>query len=400
MDAYAAFRSPNYRFLATANLFSTLGLQMIWVAVSWDLYQATKSAMVLGNVGLVQVAPFLAFALFAGHIADRYDRRRTMLVTQVLYLVASLVLVFSDRQVALIYAALFVTATARAFQGPARSAALPLIVPLESLRNAITWNSSVQELASVSGPALAGVLLAAGGSRLVYVVQAASATAVLVSFFLLKLQARPEPEGAVAKPPAIQALVEGVRFVWRDKLILPAISLDLFAVLFGGATALLPIYAVEILHGGVHSLAWLRAAPALGAVTMALTTAHLPKVKAAGRMMLWGVAGFGAATVVFAVSKHFWLSFAMLILTGAFDNISVVLRQSLVQTETPDHVRGRVLAVNNIFISCSNQLGAVESGLAASWLGVVPSVVFGGMATLAIVGAFAVAAKPLRRWMQ
>lgn len=373
---------------------------MIWVAVSWDLYQATKSATVLGNVGLVQVAPFLAFALFAGHVADRYDRRRTMLVTQVLFLAASLILVFGTRSVALIYSCLFVTATARAFQGPARSAALPLIVPVESLRNAITWNSSVQELASVSGPALAGVLLAIGGSKLVYSAQAISAAAVLAAFFLLKLRVAPPPETPVPKVPAVQGIVEGVRFVWRDKLILPAISLDLFAVLFGGATALLPIYAVEILHGGVHALAWLRAAPAIGAVTMAIATAHLPKVKSAGRLMLWGVAGFGVATIVFAVSRNFWLSFAMLILTGAFDNISVVLRQSLVQTETPDHVRGRVLAVNNIFISCSNQLGAVESGMAAAWFGTVPSVAFGGLATLAIVGAFAVSAKSLRHWRQ
>ena len=375
-------------------------MQMIWVAVSWDLYQATKSATVLGNVGLVQVTPFLVFALFAGHIADRYDRRVTMLFTQALLLAASLVLVFGTRSVTLIYSCLFVTATARAFQGPARSAALPLIVPVESLRNAITWNSSVQELASVSGPAIAGVLLAMSGSKLVYIAQAASATAVLIAFFFLKLRVQAPPEVPPVKIPAIQAIVEGVRFVWRDKLILPAISLDLFAVLFGGATALLPIYAVEILHGGVHALAWLRAAPAIGAVTMALATAHSPKVKSAGRLMLWGVAGFGVATIVFAVSRNFWLSFAMLILTGAFDNISVVLRQSLVQTETPDHVRGRVLAVNNIFISCSNQLGAVESGLTAAWFGAVPSVLFGGLATLAIVGAFAASAKGLRRWMQ
>jgi len=400
LDAYAAFRSPNYRYLAAASLFSTLGLQMLWVAVSWDLYQATKSATVLGNVGLVQVTPFLVFALFAGHIADRYERRRTMLLTQVLFLAASLALAFGTSSVALIYSSLFVAATARAFQGPARLAALPMIVPVEVLRNAVTWNSSVQELASVSGPALAGVLLAIGGSRLVYWVQALCAGAVLLAYWLLRLRATPPSELPEVKVPALHAIAEGVRFVWRDRLILPAISLDLFAVLFGGATALLPIYAVEILHGGVHALAWLRAAPAIGAVGMALATAHRPRVKSAGRMMLWGVAGFGAATVVFAVSQSFWLSFAMLIVTGACDNISVVLRQSLVQTETPDFIRGRVLAVNNIFISCSNQLGAVESGLAAAWMGTVPSVVFGGAATLAVVAGFALQAKTLRRWRQ
>lgn len=371
---------------------------MLWVAVSWDLYLATHSATVLGNVGLVQVIPFLLFALFAGHIADRYDRRRTMLISQVMFVAVSLVLAVGTRSVPLIYTCLFFAATARAFQGPARLAVLPLIVPAEVLRNAVTWNSSVQELASVSGPALGGVLLAVGGSRLVYSVQAACALIVFVFFLLLRFRAA--APAADFKPPALRAIADGIHFVWHNRLILPAISLDLFAVLFGGATALLPIYAVEILHGGVHSLGWLRSAPAIGAVTMALATAHLPRVRNAGRMMLWGVAGFGLATIVFAVSKSFWLSFAMLVITGACDNISVVLRQSLVQTETPDNVRGRVFAVNNIFISCSNQLGAVESGLAAAWMGVVPSVIFGGAATLAIVAAFAMRAKTLRLWRQ
>jgi len=399
LDAYAAFRSPDYRFLTAANLFSTIGLQMLSVAVSWDLYQATKSATVLGNVGLVQVLPFLVFALFAGHIADRYDRRRTMLSSQLMFVVVSFALAAGTRSVPLIYTCLFFAATARAFQGPARLALLPLIVPKDVLRNAITWNSSVQELASVSGPALAGVLLAAGGSRLVYTVQTFCALTVLGSFWLLRFR-QAESGSADVKPAALRAIADGIRFVWRDRLILHAISLDLFAVLFGGATALLPIYAVEILHGGVHALGWLRAAPAIGAVTMALATAHLPRAEKAGHVLLWAVAGFGVATIVFAVSRSFWLSFSMLVLTGAFDNVSVVLRQSLVQTETPDHVRGRVLAVNNIFISCSNQLGAVESGLAAAWLGVVPSVVFGGLATLAVVGAFWGGSKALRNWRQ
>ncbi len=399
LDAYAAFRSPDYRFLAAANWFSVIGMQMVWVAVSWDLYLATHSATVLGNVGLVQVVPFLLFALFAGHIADSYDRRRTMLFTQLLFVGCSMALTLGVRSVPLIYACLFGMATARAFQGPARLAALPLIVPADVLRNAITWNSSVQELASVSGPALAGALLAVGGSKLVYIVQAGCAAAVLVCFWLLRFR-HAAVGAAEVKPPALRAIADGVRFVWRDRLMLPAISLDLLAVLFGGASALLPIYAVEILHGGVHALGWLRAAPALGAVTMAIATAHLPRVRKAGRAMLWAVAGFGVATIVFAVSRLFWLSFAMLVLTGAFDNVSVVLRQQLVQTETPDHVRGRVLAVNNIFISCSNQLGAVESGLAAAWMGVVPSVVFGGAATLGIVAAFWARAKTLREWRQ
>ncbi|MCU1262362.1 MAG: transporter [Bryobacterales bacterium] len=372
---------------------------MLWVAVSWDLYQATRSPVVLGNVGLVQVAPFLFFALFAGHIADRYNRRHIMLGTQAIFLLASLVLATTTRSVALVYGCLFLTATARAFQGPARSAMLPLVVPDDHLGNAIAWNSSTQEVASVSGPAVAGVLLAAKGSWLVYAVQSGCAAVTLLCY--LSLRFRPADFIDALPVPARRSIVQGVQFVWNDKLILAAISLDMFAVLFGGAAALLPIYSVEILHAGVHGLGLLRAAPSLGAVAMAIVLAHSPKIRKAGKALLWAVAGYGTATIVFGVSRSLWLSFGMLVVTGAFDNISVVLRHSLVQRETPDRLRGRVLAVNNIFISCSNQLGAVESGLTAAWFGsAVRSVVFGGAATLAVVGAFAGGARKLRRWRQ
>jgi MFS family permease len=397
LDAYAAFRSRDYRFLLTGTAVATLGLQMLSVAVSWDLYLATKSAIVLGNVGFVQVAPFIMFALFAGHFADRHDRRRIMVVTQLLLLAASIPLALGPRSVPLIYSCLFLTAAARAFQGPARSAVLPHVVPAGFLHNAITWNSSVGEIASVSGPAIAGLLLASAGSRTVYVLQIACAIVSLACFSLLKIPSEPARD---TPAPSAEALLEGVRFVWNDKLILPAISLDLFAVLFGGATALLPIYAVEILHTGARGLGWLRAAPSIGAVGMALLLSHSPKAKNAGRTLLWSVAGFGAATIVFGFSRSLWLSFTMLLLTGAFDNISVVLRNSLVQMETPDRLKGRVLAVNNIFISCSNQLGAVESGWTAAWFGAVASVVGGGIATIAIVAAFAAGSVALRRWRQ
>jgi MFS family permease len=399
LQAYAAFRSRDYKLLTAGSALSSFGLQMLWVAVSWDLYQATRSPVVLGNVGLVQVTPFLFFALFAGHIADRYNRRNIMLATQVVFLLVSILLAAATRSVALVYACLFLTATARAFQGPARSAMLPLVVPVEHLGNAIAWSSSSQEIASVSGPAIAGVLLAARGSWLVYAVQSGCAVLTLVCY--LSLRFRPAMTDVPAAAPARRSIVEGVQFVWKDKLILSAISLDMFAVLFGGAAALLPIYSVEILHAGVHGLGLLRAAPSVGAVAMALVLAHSPRIRQAGKVLLWAVAGYGAATIVFGVSRSLWLSFGTLVVTGALDNISVVLRHSLVQTETPDRVRGRVLAVNNIFISCSNQLGAVESGLAAAWLGsAVRSVVFGGAATLAVVGAFTAGAGKLRRWRQ
>lgn len=245
----------------------------------------------------------------------------------------------------------------------------------------------------MGGPALAGILLAASGSKVVYLVQMLCAVAVLVSY--ASMYYRPEP---VTAPRT--TMTEGVRFLFRDKLILSASSLDMLAVLFGGATALLPIFSVEILKGGVHTLGWLRAAPSVGAVLMALTLAHSPKIERAGIALLSAVAGYGVCTLVFGLSKSFWLSFAMLLLTGAFDNVSVVLRQSLLQTHTPDWVRGRVMAVNSIFISSSNQLGAVESGLTAAWFGAVWSVVGGGIATLLVAAWFAGFGKKLRDWRQ
>jgi MFS family permease len=397
LDAYASFRLPDYRLLLSGAFLSNFGLQMLSLAVSWDLYAQTHSAMVLGNVGFVQVAPFVVFSLFAGHVADRYDRRLVMVLTQILYVAASLLLAFGFRSVFDIYACLLLTAIARTFQGPARGAILPRLVPLEALGNAITWNSSAQEIANVGGPALAGLILATAGSATVYVAQAACALLTLVCFASIH---RRRVEDVVAAPRDARAFLDGLRFVWTHKLILPAVSLDLFAVLFGGAVALLPIFAVDILHGGPRALGWLRAAPSVGAVLMALTLAHSHRIGRAGPALIFTVAGFGAATIAFGLSRNLWLSLALLVLVGAFDNVSVVLRHSLIQTRTPDRVRGRVLAVNNIFISCSNQLGAVESGWTAAWFGAVASVSVGGLATLVVVGVCAALSPALRRWRQ
>ena len=369
---------------------------MLSVAVSWDLYLQTHSALVLGNVGLVQVAPFLLFALFAGGVADKYPRRSILVVTQAWYLAASGVLMLSH-SVAAIYCVLFFLATARSFQGPARGALLQRVVGADAIANAITWNSSAMEIANVSGPALGGIVLAALGSRAVYLVQVACAILTFGCFLAMRTRGAPEITGHL---PERGRLLEGIRFVRRDKLIFSAITLDLFAVLFGGATALLPIYAVDILHAGVRALGWLRAAPSIGAVIMAITLAHGPGIHRAGRALLIAVSGFGAAMIVFGVSKWLPLSFVMLVLTGAFDNISVVLRSTLVQTRTPDKVRGRVLAVNNIFISCSNQLGAVESGWTAAWFGPIVSVAGGGAMTILTVLISAAVSPKLREWRQ
>jgi len=381
----------------TGNFLSNVGLHMLSVAVSWDLYQQTRSAAVLGNVGFAQVTPFLLFALVAGHYADRYDRRSLMLSTQALVVASSALLVFSGSSVAMIFLCLFLNATGRTFQGPARLSILPSVVSPQDLRTAITWNSSSNEIATISGPALAGLMLAFTGSHTVYVMQLVCAMATLGCYWMLEPS---PPKVTTTTSDGDRSVLEGLRFVWRTPLIFPAVSLDMFAVLFGGATALLPIYAVEILHTDAQGLGWLRAAPAIGAVSMALFSAHRLKIVNAGRTLLLAVAGFGVAMIGFGISRNFWLSFALLIVTGAMDNISVVLRQSLVQSSAPDHMRGRVLAVNSIFISCSNQLGAVESGWAAALMGTVPGVVFGGVATILIAGIWGTLSKPLRHWRQ
>jgi len=392
LDAYAAFRFRDYRYLLVANSLANLGLQMLSVAVSWDLYLQTHSAKVLGAVGLVQVAPSFAFAILAGHLADRYNRRTIMLIAQCFTVLASLLLITVVHGVSGIYACLFLIAVTRTFQWPIRTGILPEIVSSEALSNAITWNATLFETANVSGPAVAGVLLAVASSRAVYFTQAVCSVVVLVCLAFVNFGRRTEVQAGSA--------LEGLRFIRDNKLILTAVSLDLFAYLFGGATALLPIYAVDILHAGPKALGWLRSAPSVGAITMAITLSHSPRIKRAGPILLWAVAGFGLATIAFGISRTLWFSCAMLALTGAFDNISVVLRQSVLQTKTPDYVRGRVMAVNSIFINCSNQLGAVESGWTAAWFGPVFSVIGGGAAAISVVIACALLSPALRRWRQ
>jgi MFS family permease len=372
---------------------------MLSIVVGWDLYQATRSPVVLGNVGLVQIIPVLLFTLGAGHLADRRDRRGILIVTQLVVSASGFFLAFagSHRTVIAIYASLFVASTARAFQWPASSSTLPRVVPPEHLSNAITWYGTGRELATVTGPAIAGVLLAWLGSASVYLAQAGAALLTMLCYWMLRLpptERKQEPVGQ----SGLAAIAEGMKFVYREKLILWALSLDLLAVFFGGATALLPIYADDILHVGAKGLGWLRAAPAIGAGIMAFVMAHRRPIRHAGVTLLVVVAGFGAATIGFAVSTSVWLSFALLAATGALDSVSVILRSYLVHSRTPDELRGRVNAVNAVFISCSNQWGAVESGLAAAWLGIVPSVAWGGAATIAVVAAIALVAGDLRHW--
>jgi MFS family permease len=379
------------------SVISVLGQQMLAVVVAWDLYVATRSPLVLGNVGLVQIVPVLLFSLWAGHIADRYNRQRIAVVAQIFSTLVGVVLTFSGgyRGVALIYSCLFVIGLARSFQWPVTSALLPTVVSREELSQAVSWSASARETATIIGPGVAGLILGASGSTAVYAVQAAMALISLLCYLALRLPPQVAPETTES---SAKAILDGLRFVWNEKLVLYAITLDLLAVLLGGAIALLPIYAEDILQIGAKGLGWLRAAPAVGAALMGVYLAYRGTIRHAGSALLLSVAGFGIATIGFGISTNAWISFLMLFLTGLMDQVSVVLRTYLVQIRTPNHLLGRVMSVNALFISSSNQWGAVESGVAAAWLGVVPAVAWGGVATIIVVIFVAYASKELRRW--
>jgi MFS family permease len=388
-DPYAAFRIADFRRYMLAGTILTIGGQMQSVAVGWELYERTRSGTALGLVGLVQFLPVLILALPAGHAADRYSRKAILLASQGLMLLASTGLaLLSYRQgpVSLIYVCLLLAGISQAISRPARWSFLPQLVPGDLLPGAVTWNTSGWQTASVVGPALGGLFIAVTkGATRVYLYDVACCLAAIA--LLAAIRGRPAPRGI--EQASLRSLVAGFAFVRKSELILAAITLDLFAVLLGGATALLPIFARDILEVGPTGLGWLRAAPSIGAVLMALVQAHRPPMRRAGRTMLWAVAGFGAATIVFGLSRDPVLSFAMLMLTGALDNISVVVRGTLVQTLTPDAMRGRVSAVNGLFIGSSNELGGFESGVTAQLFGPVASVVAGGLGTILVVIAVA-----------
>ncbi|MBI5833539.1 MAG: MFS transporter [Armatimonadetes bacterium] len=422
---YAALSYPEFRRYALGALTSNIGMQMMAVAVSWQIYRLTQSSLALGLVGLVEVVPIVGLALPAGQLADRLSRRRlvlgaalamvgctaalAVLASQGDHLQHSALLTASNQLlermarglgeqsinitspvVPLLYLILAVLGVARAVGGPARAALLPMLVPTAAFSNAVTWNSSFFQLSAVVGPALGGLILgftsrAAAPFAPVYVLAMLSAVVLFGSIYSL-------PEKTYERnrePVTLSSLSAGIRFVCQQRIILATITLDLFAVLLGGAVALLPVYADKILHVGPMGLGVLRAAPSVGALMMALVLAHRPPMKRAGPALLMSVAGFGLATIVFGLSRNFWLSLAMLWFTGVLDNISVVVRHTLVQVLTPDAMRGRVSAVNQVFISLSNEMGALESGTVAAAFGPVVSVVAGGIGTILVVLAVA-----------
>ncbi len=396
-DPFLALRFRDYRWLTLGRLFLFTGYQVRTVAVGWELYDRTGSALVLGGIGLVQVLPVMVLTLFAGHLADRWDRKQILLVTTLVMAMTSLglgMISITHGAVWLVYLCLFIYGIARAFNKPASDALGWQLIPASAFTNAATWNSGSFQLAAVVGPALGGLTIATWGNATGAYLLAAVA-AFLCGGMVLLLAEQPKPESP--ERLSLKALSAGARFVWQNQLVLAAITLDLFAVLLGGATALLPVFAKDILHVGPVALGWLQAAPSIGAIAMAFVLARRPPFQRAGLALLWSVLGFGLATIVFGLSRSFGLSLLMLMLTGAMDNISVVVRHTLVQIRTPNELRGRVAAINGVFISASNELGAFESGLTAALWGPVASVVVGGLGTLAVVVATIAVFPQLRR---
>lgn len=388
-DPFSALRFRDYRLFTIGRLLLFTGGQMQNVAIGWELYDRTNSALALGGVGLAQVLPIIILTLIAGHLADKRDRRFTVLISLLLLIFCSLALTaisFTRGSVFLVYSCLVLMGIGRAFLKPASDALMWQLIPTNVYTNAATWNSSTFQLASVIGPALGGFGIALFGNATgVYIIAAIAAFSCLVLVVAIK-----EPKTTLDKEPiSFKALAAGAEFVWQNKIMFAAITLDLFAVLFGGAVALLPIYAKDILHVGPVELGYLQAAPSIGALIMAVSLVYLPPMRKAGPALLWSVVGFGVATIIFGLSRWVWLSILMLALTGALDSISVVIRHTLVQIKTPDHLRGRVSAINSVFISASNELGGFESGLAAALFGPVMSVVGGGVATILVVVAVA-----------
>ena len=392
-DPYSALRISLFRNFLIASSVMRMGTAAQGLAIGWEVYDRTDSPLSLGFVGLVQAIPMLLFTLPAGYLADVFDRRRLMLLSLVgatLTPIALAAFSWCGASVGWLYVVLFLDASFLRIGWPARSAILPLLVPEDHFESAVKWRTTLMQITGIAGPALGGFVIAFN-IQAAYVLSALSSAGFVV--FLSTMRLPPAPRIPRGHMPA--QILEGLRFVWRRRLLLGAISLDLFAVLLGGAVYLLPVFARDIidLQGlGLkpeQALGWLRAAPAVGACAMALLMTHLPPIGRAGKILLGSVAGFGVATIVFGVSRNFWLSLVALALTGAFDNVSVVIRHVVTQLSTPNQMRGRVSAVSSIFIGSSNELGGFESGLVAQLFTPVISVVSGGIGTLLVVATWA-----------
>ena len=384
-DPYAPLRYQDYRLLLAGRFITSFASAMFSFAIGWELWLRTQSAFALGMVGLVQVIPVILLSLPAGHVADQYNRRRIVIISELFFAVCAVGLAwlsFTKGPLLLIYLCLLGIGIARAFNEPASSTLLPQTIPPEMFSRAATWNSSVWQFASITGPAVAGVLVGFFNQvTFIYVFGAAAA----ITFCFLIRYIKGRDLALAEKSATLDSVKEGLRFMRDTRVVLAAITLDMFAVLFGGAVALLPIYATDILKVGAQGLGVMRAAPSIGALIMAFMLAHLPPMKNAGKTLLWAVTGFGIATIVFGLSKNFLLSVLMLATLGGLDNISVVIRSTLMLTQVPDEMRGRTSAVNNIFIGVSNEMGSFESGTVAGLFGPLFAVVSGGIGTILVV---------------
>lgn len=389
-DTYAALRFRDFRLLIIGRFIAQIGEQTVSIGVGWELYKRTNDPLALGLVGLVQIIPVLLLSLPGGYIADRYNRKWVTLISQLILVACSLILTvisITEGSLAVLYLILALIGAARAFNNPAESALTPQIVPKTHYFNAMTWNTSVWQLSAILGPAIGGLIIAVTNHAYMVYIANAIAGGVLVTCLLL-IKTPPLAYDASSEKP-LEAIRGGWRFVRRTPIVFASIALDMFAVLLGGATFLLPVFAEDILEVGATGLGFLRAAPSVGALLMATYLSRRAPFSQAGKTLLYAVAGFGIATIFFGISTSFFLSLALLALLGALDNISVVIRHTLVLTYTPDALRGRVGAVNSVFIGASNELGGFESGVAASILGPVGAVIFGGIGTVIVVAVTA-----------
>lgn len=402
-DPYATLRIKEFRSFVFARFFTTIAIQMQSVIVGWQVYSMTRDPFSLGLIGLSEAIPFLGLSFFSGHIADIFNRRKIILISMLIYIACAILLLSFTNKLSVvldvygtipIYLVIALTGFARSFLYPAQTAFMSQLVPKELYANSSTWNSTTWHIAAVSGPAIGGLVYGFFGITAAYLMVGIFILAGFFYFFSIKSKAMPVQE---FHESLLHSLSAGIRFVYKTQVLFGALMMDMLAVLFGGATAMLPVFAAEVLFVGPQGLGFLRAAPAAGAVIMALFLAYNPPVKNSGRKLFISVAGFGVCIILFAISKNFYLSLFLLALSGVFDNISVIIRHTIMQIFTPDHMRGRVAAVNSIFIGSSNEIGSFESGLAARILTLIPSVIFGGGMTFVIAGITAKVAPVLRK---
>ena len=402
-DPYAVLRIGDFRAFISAKFCITLAIQIQGVVVGYQVYELTKDAFSLGLIGLAEAIPSIVVSLYAGHVADIVVRKKIIMwclstlvfcSCSLLFFTTDLSTIITTLGVLPIYGVIFVSGIARGFLTPANFAFMPQLVPRELFSGAVTLNSSSSEVATITGTAAGGFLYGLLGVTFAYTVDAALTIVGLL--LILNVASKPLPPES-HEQGMVEKIRAGLRFVFTNKIVLGAISLDLFAVLFGGAVALLPIFAGEILKVGPIGFGFLRAAPGIGALLIALVMMHNPIKRNMGRILLWCVAGFGLCMIGFGLSTNFWLSLFLLMASGGFDCVSVIIRLTLLQTLTPENMKGRVSAVNNIFIGSSNEIGMFESGVAAKAFGVVPSVILGGCMTIGVVGVIGWFGKSLRR---